>query len=185
MISLPTLPQRMQDDRLRSSFAAIHDRDARQLDLPEVTFAEMPGLVGPLNALAQAAMTGDRLLADTGLAELIGQLGGCKIVLRGGLPPRLLRLLEDWIEVHLGETIRLEDLARIADLSPFHLQSVKGDRAACLDHPQTDRLRESDAPRPCTNHRNRFGVRLFQPKPFHSNVPCSHRNNPRHISTDL
>ena len=115
----------MPDDRLRSSFAAIHDRDARQLDLPEVTFAEMPGLTGPLNALAQAAMTGDRLLADTGLAELIGQLGGgCRIVLRGGLPPRLLRLLDDWIEVHLGETIRLEDLARIADLSPFHLNRM-------------------------------------------------------------
>ena len=62
----------MPNDRLRSIFAAIHDRDARQLDLPEVTFAEMPGLAGPLNALAQAAMTGDRLLADTGLAELIG-----------------------------------------------------------------------------------------------------------------
>src|SRR5262245_45775358 len=38
-------------------------------------------------------------------------------VLRIGLPPRVLRRVEEYIDLHLGETISLEALADVAGLS--------------------------------------------------------------------
>lgn len=114
----------LPDDRLRAAFVSIHDCDARRLDLPEATFAEMPSLVPPLSALSQAAWHGNILMADTALAELVGHLGSRKITLRGGLPAHILHRLDEWIDAHLDGTILLGDLAAIADLSPFHLHRM-------------------------------------------------------------
>ena len=44
--------------------------------------------------------------------------------LRVGLPPRILRRVDEYIDVHLGETIRLDALAEIADLSPSHFSRM-------------------------------------------------------------
>ena len=41
-------------------------------------------------------------------------------VLRVGLPPRVLRRVEEYIDLHLGETISLEALADVAGLSLSH-----------------------------------------------------------------
>lgn len=114
----------MPDDQLRGAFAAVHDCDARRLDLPELTFAEMPALVAPLNGLAQAACAGDILMADAALAELVGKLGPRSVMLRGGLSPHLLRRLDDWIDAHMEDRICLADLADLTDLSPFHLHRM-------------------------------------------------------------
>jgi len=38
----------------------------------------------------------------------------------GGLSARALALVEDYVQTHLADRIRLEDLARLAGLSPFH-----------------------------------------------------------------
>ncbi|SDZ09657.1 transcriptional regulator, AraC family [Jannaschia faecimaris] len=112
------------DDQLRGAFAETHNRDARLLDLTPTTFAEMPLMTGPLQALARAAYDEDALLADAALAELVGHLGSCSPALRGGLPPYILQRLDDWIDANLGEPIRLADLAVIADLSQFHLHRM-------------------------------------------------------------
>ena len=40
--------------------------------------------------------------------------------IRGGLPPRALRRVRDFIETHLEETISIQALADIAGLSMFH-----------------------------------------------------------------
>lgn len=40
--------------------------------------------------------------------------------LRVGLPPRILRRVEEYIDVHLGETISLDALADVAGLSSSH-----------------------------------------------------------------
>ena len=130
----------LPDDRLRADFARTHECDARRLDLPEVTFAEMPALATPLGALAAAASSGDALLADVAIAELIGRLASRPVALRGGLAPHVLRRLDDWIDTHLDETIRLSDLAAISDLSPFHLHRMfRASRGMALHAWITDR----------------------------------------------
>ena len=40
--------------------------------------------------------------------------------LRVGLPPRILRRVEEYIDVHLGEKISVDALADVAGLSPSH-----------------------------------------------------------------
>lgn len=112
------------DDMLRASFALIHDCDARQMDLPEVTFGEAPALVSPLVRLAEAALSEDLLMADAALADLVGQLSKRAIALRGGLPGHLLRRIDDWIDAHLGQPIRLADIAALTELSPYHLHRM-------------------------------------------------------------
>ncbi|WP_273069606.1 helix-turn-helix transcriptional regulator [Thioclava marina] len=114
----------LPDDRLRADFARTHDCDARRLDVPEITFADMPHLAAPLAALARAASAGDVLLADTALSEIVARLGARKVPLRGGLSPHILRRIDEWIEAHLDEAIRLSDFAALAALSPFHLHRM-------------------------------------------------------------
>jgi len=114
----------LSDDRLRSGFARTHDRDARLLDLPEVTFADVPRLAGPLGGLARAAEAGDTLLAESALAELYGRLNVRALSVRGGLAPHVLRRVDDWIEAQLDEAIHLEDLARLAGMSEFHFHRM-------------------------------------------------------------
>lgn len=112
------------DDRLRAAFALIHDCDARRMDLPELTFAEVPDLAIPLARLADAALRQDLLMADGAVADMVGRLGTRQIALKGGLPPRLLHRIDDWIDAHLDQPIRLADIACLTDLSPFHLHRM-------------------------------------------------------------
>lgn len=114
----------LPDQALRAGFARIHDCDARRLDLPEVTLADMPVLAEPMARLAMAAGQGDPLSAEIALAELLARLGPRQVVLRGGLAPHVLRRIDGWIDAHLDEVIHLADLAEIADLSPFHLHRM-------------------------------------------------------------
>lgn len=114
----------LSDARLRSGFAWIHDCDARQIDLPEATFAENPRMAGPLRAMSAAALDGDALLGGTAVSDLIRGLSPRRVPLRGGLAPYLLRRVDDWIEAHLDQTIHLADLALLTDLSPFHFHRM-------------------------------------------------------------
>lgn len=114
----------LPDDHLRADFARIHDCDARLLDLPETTFAEMPKLAATLRALAGATTAGDMLSADALLAEFVMQLAPRPMALKGGLAPHTLKRLDDWIDAHLEETIRLSDLAALTDMSSFHLHRM-------------------------------------------------------------
>jgi AraC family transcriptional regulator len=114
----------LSDARLRSGFAHTHDCDARRLDLPEATFVSDPRLAAPLMQLARAAGTGDALFAESALAELYGALRSKQVIVRGGLAPRILRRIDDWIEAHLDEVIHLDDIARLAGLSGFHVHRM-------------------------------------------------------------
>ena len=112
------------DDHLRAGFARMTHRDARRLSVREATFVTSPTLAAPLLHMAQAAQTGDILLADSALVELLGRLPNETTPLNGGLAPRTLRQIDDWIAAHLDQTIRLADLARVADLSEFHFHRM-------------------------------------------------------------
>ncbi|WP_126978505.1 helix-turn-helix domain-containing protein [Frigidibacter oleivorans] len=112
------------DDQLRAAFALTHDCDARRMALPELTFAEVPELVLPLVALAEAARRHDLLMADTAVSDLVERLGTRAVTLKGGLPAHLMRRIDEWIEAHLDQPIRLADIASLTDLSPFHLHRM-------------------------------------------------------------
>src|SRR5260221_12825069 len=43
---------------------------------------------------------------------------------RGGLPIARLRKIEDYVRAHLAESISVEALAELVDLSPFHFSRV-------------------------------------------------------------
>jgi AraC family transcriptional regulator len=43
---------------------------------------------------------------------------------RGGLPIARLRKIEDYVHAHLTESISIETLAELAELSPFHFSRV-------------------------------------------------------------
>lgn len=114
----------LPDAKLRAAYALIDDCGARRMDLQDVTFAENSAVAGPLAYLARAAMEGDSFLADTAIAELTGNLPARKIMLKGGLPSHLLRRVDEWVEAHLEDSIRLTDLAGLAGLSEFHFHRM-------------------------------------------------------------
>lgn len=119
----------LPDAELRRSFAQTCDRDARSLDLADLTFIEAPELTQPFRRLEAAIRSPDRPKAEGAMHELLGRVlgsprygGRAAAALKGGLAPRKLRLLQDYIEAHLAQPIALRDLAALADLSEFHLQ---------------------------------------------------------------
>ncbi|MPL86116.1 AraC family transcriptional regulator [Rhodobacter sp. 140A] len=114
----------LSDARMRAGFSAIHDCDARLLDLREITFAEDTGLAAGLRTLAAAAATGDVLLAEAAVAGLIGGLARQRPQLRGGLTAAQLHRVDDWIEAHLEEAIHLDDLAALTGLSGYHFHRM-------------------------------------------------------------
>ena len=112
------------DDALRAAYARTHDRDSRLLDMSERTFATSEGIGLALQALAGAATTEDVLAADEGFAELVARLPDRKVGLAGGLSPKVLRNVDDWIGAHQADGIRLKDLAQLAGLSEFHFHRM-------------------------------------------------------------
>lgn len=112
------------NDILRSAYAQTHDHDARRLDLAERTFAAPGALEQPLRKMAQAALDGEVLAADIGFSEMVAALVDRPIRLTGGLPRKVLREVNEWIDEHIDTDIRLSDLANIAELSEFHFHRM-------------------------------------------------------------
>jgi AraC family transcriptional regulator len=52
------------------------------------------------------------------------RIGAPVLRLRVGLPPRVLRRVDEYIDVHLGKTISLNTLADVAGLSPSHFSRM-------------------------------------------------------------
>jgi len=119
------------DDQMRRMFSETFDRDARLMALPEVTFAEAPALAHTLRQMTKAMLAGGHLLAEEAMTQAINDLfvdprfGGMRpCAISGGLAPHVRRRILEYIEAHLGETIRLQDLATIGQLSAFHFQRM-------------------------------------------------------------
>ena len=129
-------------EELSRAFAETFDRDARMLDVAEVTFAEAPRLAAVLRAIAAAVEANEPLAAEAAMTETIAifladpRWGGLRRrAVTGGLAPHVGRRLVEHVDAHLHETIRLADLAAVAGLSPFHLQ--RSFRASRGVSPQT------------------------------------------------
>lgn len=133
------------DRELRRFFAETFERDARLMSLPEATFADTPPLAGALTRLALAVRAGEALAAEAAMGEaLVAALapdGASGRPVKGGLAPHLCRRVEEHVEAALGETIRLDDLARLAGLSPFHFQRMFRETFGLSPHAFTRRRR--------------------------------------------
>ncbi|MGZ2487007.1 AraC-like DNA-binding protein [Rhizobium pisi] len=119
------------DDQMRRMFAETFDRDARLMALPEVTFAEAPALARRLRQMTKAMVAGGHLQAEEAMTQTINDFfvdpryGGMRpCAITGGLAPHVRRRSLEYIEAHLDETIRLQDLAAIGQLSAFHFQRM-------------------------------------------------------------
>ena len=82
----------------------------------EMLFARAPGKSTRIVALTQ--------FFAAYLAEKYTGAAADKPVFHGGLPIRQLRKVEDHVRDHLAEEVRLENLAELVELSPFHFSRV-------------------------------------------------------------
>lgn len=112
------------DDVLRAAFARIHDQDARRLDISERTFAAPGDLEHPLRQMARATLDGDVLAADIGFSDMVAALNYRQIHVSGGLNPKALRDVVEWVDANLETNILLSDLAELAGLSEFHFHRM-------------------------------------------------------------
>lgn len=126
----------LPDQEMRRFFAEMFDRDCRLMVVPEATFDHAPALRQALRHVADAARSGDTLLADESIATALASLfvdpryGGIQpVTVKSGLAPAIRRRITDYIEAHLDRQITLPDLASVAGLSEFHLQRMF--RASC------------------------------------------------------
>lgn len=116
-------------EELARVFAETFARDARLLDVAEVTFGDAPRPAEALRRLARATLAGEPLEAEAAVTEALALVlaerrwGGVPLpAITGGLAPHLARRLADHVEAHLAAPLRLGDLAAVAGLSAFHLQ---------------------------------------------------------------
>lgn len=119
------------DDQMRRMFAETFDRDARLMVLPEATFADVPTLARALQQMVKAMFVDGHLLAEEAMMQTINDFfvhpryGGVRPrAINGGLAAHVRGRILEYIEAHLDETIRLQDLAIIAQLSAFHFQRM-------------------------------------------------------------
>lgn len=118
------------DTHLRRLVEHVWDRDGQQLRLDELDFADDPLLV-PLfrTTLGRCDWRDplDRLTLDSAVQTALlhtlrhyTQRDLPRLRPRGGLAPRQLKRVVDYIEHHLDQALTLTDLARQVDFSDFH-----------------------------------------------------------------
>jgi AraC family transcriptional regulator len=91
----------------------------------------------------------------------------------GGLPIARLRKVEDYVRAHLIDSISIEKLAELAELSPFHFSRVfnHGYDSSAIRHPRAHTASSATDPRNLPQpHRNRARSRLHESKPFRSGI---------------
>ncbi len=129
------------DEVLRGAFSQVHDKDARQLDIDERTFADPGVLERPLRAMAQATLAGDLMSAETGFADLVAALSDRPVSLKGGLTRRVVREISAWVDAHISEDIKLSDLACLSGLSEYHFHRMFRQSCGMTPHAWVTQIR--------------------------------------------
>lgn len=119
----------VSDQEIRRQFAHIFDKDARLLEVRERTFIDSAELSGVFFQLQNAVSTGQPILAEQSISSLICEAVTCGILgelkrplLTGGLPPRKLKMVKDYVVANIGQNISLKKLAALVGLSEYHFQ---------------------------------------------------------------
>lgn len=154
----------LPDAELRHALHTMFDREPSDAALADVCFASDPALSEPLTILAQTTQEGAAIAAETALSEALNILlsdprygtrrqGGT----RGGLSPRILRRVTDYMQAHMDQPLRLRDMANIAGLSEFHFQRMFRHSTGISPHNWVERARTAQA-----RHMMAGGVPLAQ-----------------------
>ncbi len=108
------------------------------------------------------------------IAEKYTNIASQRSDYRGGLPIARLRKIEDYVHAHLAESISIQTLAELAELSPFHFSRVFKQTAGITPLQFVTRERAASSATDPRNipqsHRNRARSRLHQSKPFRSGI---------------
>ena len=172
------------------------DRDPTRVMLPERTFFTDPMLeqvirlaflgkdwAEPAESLALSS-AGHLLIAH--LITSYSEVGRGGLMAKGGLPPRIRRRVEDYIDANLDAPIRISDLAGLAGLSEFHFAHVQGRNrrgSAWLSPASPHGARQAPADGDAdAGGRAGAGPRLLQPEPFHRLVPQACRPDAAQVS---
>ncbi|TLP64394.1 helix-turn-helix transcriptional regulator [Parasedimentitalea maritima] len=129
------------NDALRAAYAKTHDQDARRLDIAEQTFTAPGVLERPMLKMAQAALDGDVLAADSSFSDMVAGLEDRPVRLVGGLSSRVVRDVNDWIEAHIDGEIRLYDMAKLAGISEYHFHRMFSLTCGMTPHNWVTRIR--------------------------------------------
>ncbi|MCG7574141.1 AraC family transcriptional regulator [Phaeobacter sp. CNT1-3] len=119
----------MSDAELRRVFAETFDCDSRLMELSDETYFDAPWLAGHFLTIQQATARGNPVQAEEAVSELVHGIfaEGIGVTQRrrqlaGGLSPYRMRQIRDYVCADLSRKVTLHDLARLCDLSEFHLQ---------------------------------------------------------------
>jgi len=131
----------LSDQELRRQFAHTFDKDARLLEVREHTFIDSERLSGAFLQLRAAAYDGNQMLAEEAIAALICDAATSNVLgellhpaLTGGLSPRKLNLVKEYMAANLDRNITLKELANLVNLSEYHFQ--RNFKAQCGVSPQ-------------------------------------------------
>jgi AraC family transcriptional regulator len=139
------------DDALRQLAVTALDLDPRCIELPDLTYATDPQLVRLLHQGVLSSHwqdSSDQLaLQQSSEAILLHllkhhvRLGSAPELFRGGLTRSIRARVIEYIHSRMEHTISLEELATVAQLSPFHFNRMFHISMACTPHQYLTRLR--------------------------------------------
>ncbi|BBB27971.1 AraC family transcriptional regulator [Neptunomonas japonica] len=132
------------DDALRKLAITAFDLDPRCIELPDLTYVNDPQLVQILHNEVLSLHwkdSSDFLALQQGseaiMLHLLKQhmrLGTAPKLFRGGLTTAVRNRIVEYIHSRLGEAVSLEELAGVAQLSPFHFNRMFRMSMACTPH---------------------------------------------------
>ncbi|MDV7338911.1 AraC family transcriptional regulator [Terasakiella sp. A23] len=119
----------LSDQELRRQFAQTFDKDARLLDVREHTFINSDQLKQAFVQLQNAAFDEDPMYAEEGVTSLLCEAMASDVLgefrrpsLTGGLSPKNLKIVKDYVMANLDRPITLRELAALVNLSEYHFQ---------------------------------------------------------------
>jgi AraC family transcriptional regulator len=139
------------DDALRKLAVTAFDLDPRCIELPDLTYVHDPKLVQILhNEILPLHWkdSSDYLALQQGSEAIMLhllkhhiRLGSAPELFRGGLTTTVRNRVIEYIHCRIGEAVSLEELASIAQLSPFHFNRMFRMSMACTPHQYLTQLR--------------------------------------------
>lgn len=117
------------DNYLKQLALQVFDIDPRTISLPELNFAEDPMLE---SLIRHSIMTTDwsnkhenmvqKQVTDTILVSMLQRMVGTRktVQVTGGLTPKAIRLVTDFMEANYQRQVYLSELAQLAQLSEYH-----------------------------------------------------------------
>ena len=131
------------------------DLDPRRIELPDLTYANDPHLVQILHKEILPLHwqdSSDYLALQQGSEAIMlhllkhhVRLGSAPEIFRGGLTTTIRKRVVEYMHSHIEEVVSLEDLAAVAQLSPFHFNRMFRISMACTPHQYLTQLRISHA----------------------------------------